>query len=120
MTPSCRHNPGLGRPRGAAKRPGLTVRRPAARSTGLPETTAGTLILGVLPAAGGPASLRFGSHRAGSAQAPGCVPVPAAECGSVRVPLFRSRPAGPKIDVAYVLVRAFTSRNSSTNFAHGL
>jgi pimeloyl-ACP methyl ester carboxylesterase len=66
---------------------------------------AGTLILGVLPAAGGPASLRFGSQRAVSAQAPGCVPVPAAECGSVRVPLFRSRPAGPKIEVAYVLVR---------------
>src|SRR3954451_21600478 len=38
-------------------------------------------------------------------QAPGCVPVPAAECGSVRVPLFRSRPAGRKIDVPYVLVR---------------
>src|SRR3954469_17094720 len=37
-------------------------------------------------------------------QAPGCVPVPAAECGSVRVPLFRSKPAGPTIDVAYVLV----------------
>src|SRR3954453_143854 len=37
-------------------------------------------------------------------QAPGCVPVPAAECGSVRVPLFRSQPAGPTIDVAYVLV----------------
>src|SRR3954451_19600509 len=37
-------------------------------------------------------------------QAPGCVPVPAAECGSVRDPLFRSKPAGPTIDVAYVLV----------------
>ena len=39
------------------------------------------------------------------AQAPGCVPVPAAECGSVRVPLFRSKPAGPKIDIGYVLIR---------------
>ena len=28
------------------------------------------------------------------AQAPECVPVPGAECGSVRVPLFRSRPEG--------------------------
>ena len=48
----------------------------------------------------------FGLSRAGRvAQAPGCVPVPAAECGSVRVPLFRSKPAGPKIDIGYVLIR---------------
>ena len=33
------------------------------------------------------------------------MPVPAAECGSVRVPLFRSKPAGPKIDIGYVLIR---------------
>src|SRR3954468_9336388 len=56
--------------------------------------------LGALPAGAGTSS--FGSVVA--AQAPGCVPVPAAECGSVRVPLFRSKPAGPKIDVAYVVV----------------
>src|SRR3954447_24114567 len=56
--------------------------------------------LGALPAGAGTSS--FGSVVA--AQAPGCVPVPAAECGSVRVPLFRSQPAGPTIDVAYVLV----------------
>src|SRR3954463_4742929 len=57
--------------------------------------------LGALPAGAGTSS--FGSVV--SAQSPGCVPVPAAECGSVRVPLFRSEPAGPKIGVAYVLVR---------------
>jgi pimeloyl-ACP methyl ester carboxylesterase len=39
------------------------------------------------------------------AQAPSCVPVPGAECGSVRVPLFWSDPAGRKIDVAYALIR---------------
>jgi pimeloyl-ACP methyl ester carboxylesterase len=38
-------------------------------------------------------------------QAPACVPVPGAECGSLRVPLFWSDPAGPKIDVAYALLR---------------
>ena len=46
-----------------------------------------------------------GSAGGGAAQAPGCVPVPAAECGSVRVPLFRSRPAGPMIDIGYALIR---------------
>ena len=45
-----------------------------------------------------------GPSSGAAAQVPGCVPAPA-ECGSVRVPLFRSRPAGPMIDVAYVLVR---------------
>ena len=39
------------------------------------------------------------------AQTPGCVPVPGAECGSVRVPLFRSRPGGATIDIAYALIR---------------
>jgi pimeloyl-ACP methyl ester carboxylesterase len=38
-------------------------------------------------------------------QPAGCVPVARAECGSVRVPLFRSRPAGPKIDIGYALIR---------------
>jgi pimeloyl-ACP methyl ester carboxylesterase len=31
--------------------------------------------------------------------------VPGAECGSVRVPLFRSRPTGATIDIAYALIR---------------
>jgi pimeloyl-ACP methyl ester carboxylesterase len=61
--------------------------------------------LAALPTAAGGPSSGFGSRSGGSAQAPGCVPVLAAECGSVRVPLFRSKPAGPTIDVAYVLVR---------------
>jgi pimeloyl-ACP methyl ester carboxylesterase len=39
------------------------------------------------------------------AQAPECVPVPGAECGSVRVPLFRSRPKGAAIAIGYVLLR---------------
>jgi pimeloyl-ACP methyl ester carboxylesterase len=33
------------------------------------------------------------------------VPVSDAECGFVKVPLFRSRPAGPTINVAYALIR---------------
>jgi pimeloyl-ACP methyl ester carboxylesterase len=49
-------------------------------------------------------SFGLGLRSASAAQAPGCVPVAAAECGSVRVPLFWSRPAGPKIDVAYALI----------------
>jgi pimeloyl-ACP methyl ester carboxylesterase len=40
-----------------------------------------------------------------AAQAPTCVPVPGAECGSVSVPLVRSDPAGPRIDIAYALIR---------------
>jgi pimeloyl-ACP methyl ester carboxylesterase len=47
----------------------------------------------------------LGSGSGVVAQAPSCVPVPGAECGSVRVPLFRSRPAGPTIDIAYALIR---------------
>jgi pimeloyl-ACP methyl ester carboxylesterase len=39
------------------------------------------------------------------AQTPACVPVPGAECGSVRVPLFRSRPGAATIDIAYALIR---------------
>ena len=50
-------------------------------------------------------SFELGLGSGVTAPAPACVPVPGAECGSVRVPLFRSRPAGPRIDVAYVLVR---------------
>ena len=61
-------------------------------------------LVAALPAAAGPPS-PAGPAGGGAAQAPGCVPVPAAECGSVRVPLFRSRPAGPKIDIGYVLIR---------------
>jgi pimeloyl-ACP methyl ester carboxylesterase len=34
-----------------------------------------------------------------------CAPVARAECGSVRVPLFWSDPAGRKIDVGYALIR---------------
>jgi alpha/beta hydrolase fold len=57
-----------------------------------------------LPAAAGAPSSAFGSRSGGPAQAPGCVPVPDAVCGSVRVPLFRSKPAGRTIDIAYVLI----------------
>src|SRR3954470_12837825 len=72
-----------------------------ARLSGLFGTALTAIVaLAALPA--GAETPPFGSGAA--AQAPGCVPVPAAECGSVRVPLFRSKPAGPKIDVAYVLV----------------
>ena len=49
-------------------------------------------------------SFGLGLRSASAAQAPGCVPVPAAECGSVRVPLFRSVPRSPTIEVAYVLI----------------
>src|SRR4051794_15048825 len=73
-----------------------------ARLSGMFGTALTAIVaLGALPAgAGTPSS--FGSVVA--AHAPGCVPVPAAECGAVRVPLFRSKPAGPTIDVGYVLV----------------
>src|SRR3954449_5976652 len=72
-----------------------------ARLSGMLGTALTAIVaLGALPA--GAETPSFGSVAA--AQAPGCVPVPAAECGSVRVPLFRSKPAGPTIDVAYVLV----------------
>jgi pimeloyl-ACP methyl ester carboxylesterase len=49
-------------------------------------------------------SLGLNARTVGTAPTAGCVPVPAAVCGSVRVPLYWSRPAGPKIDVAYVLI----------------
>jgi len=39
-----------------------------------------------------------------AAPAASCVPVPGAECGSIRVPLSRSTPRGQTIDVAYVLI----------------
>ena len=54
-----------------------------------------------LPAGGAPSLSR--SSVGGATQ--GCVPVAAAECGSVRVPLFRSRPGGPMIDIGYALIR---------------
>ena len=60
--------------------------------------------LAALQATAGAPSFGFGSRGGGSAQAPACVPVPAAECGSVRVPLFRSKPAGRAIDIGYVLI----------------
>jgi pimeloyl-ACP methyl ester carboxylesterase len=67
-------------------------------------TLVASLALMALPTAAGASP--FGLSRAGRvAQAPGCVPAPAAECGSVRVPLFRSKPAGPKIDIGYALIR---------------
>ena len=68
---------------------------------------AATLALAALSAGAEVPPLRLGSHGGGAAQAPACVPVPvpAAECGSVRVPLFRSRPAGATIDVGYALIR---------------
>src|SRR4051812_36591442 len=56
-----------------------------------------------LPAGGAPSLSR--SSVGGAAQTPGCVPVPATECGSVRVPLFRSQPSGPMIDIGYALIR---------------
>jgi pimeloyl-ACP methyl ester carboxylesterase len=55
--------------------------------------------------AGAPATGASPLRAASPAQAPACVPVPRAECGSVRVPLFRARPAGPGIDVGYALIR---------------
>jgi pimeloyl-ACP methyl ester carboxylesterase len=75
------------------------------RLSGMVGTAVAAIVaLAALPAAAGASSFRLGSG-IGLMQAPGCVPVPEAECGSVRVPLFRSKPAGPTIDVAYVLVR---------------
>jgi pimeloyl-ACP methyl ester carboxylesterase len=50
------------------------------------------------------------------AQTPACVPVTGAECGSVRVPLLRSKAAGETIDVAYVLLR---HRDTSLQAARG-
>jgi pimeloyl-ACP methyl ester carboxylesterase len=84
-------------------------RRTTARKVRLPGTLGAALAaivaLAALPAAAGAPSSAFGSRSGGPAQAPGCVPVPDAVCGSVRVPLFRSKPAGTKIDIAYALIR---------------
>lgn len=55
-------------------------------------------------ASGGP-SLAFGSFGTPLGPTAVCVPVPGAECGSVRVPLFWSMPAGETIDVGYALIR---------------
>ena len=63
-------------------------------------TLAAIFAIAALPAAAGTPSFGSGSPSGAAAQAPGCVPVAAAECGSVRVPLFRSRPGGPRIDIA--------------------
>jgi pimeloyl-ACP methyl ester carboxylesterase len=57
------------------------------------------------PAAGAEPFVGLGSGSRFFAQAPECVPVHGAECGSVRVPLFRSRPRGATIDIGYALVR---------------
>jgi pimeloyl-ACP methyl ester carboxylesterase len=58
-----------------------------------------------LPARSEQPSFGVASRGGAAAQALGCVPVPAAQCGSVRVPLFSSEPTGPMIEVAYLLVR---------------
>jgi pimeloyl-ACP methyl ester carboxylesterase len=50
-------------------------------------------------------SFGHGVRGTSAAHALGCVPVPAAKCGSVQVPLFRSVPRSPTIEVAYVLIR---------------
>jgi hypothetical protein len=83
------------------------------RSTGVPGWLAlvtvavafGYSAAMALPAAAAEPSVELGSGSGVVAQPPECVPVPGAECGSVRVPLFRSRPGGPTIDIAYALVR---------------
>ena len=62
--------------------------------------------LAALPAVASGASAFTGNPLATSlGPATACVPVADVECGSVRVPLLWSRPAGEKIDVAYVLIR---------------
>jgi pimeloyl-ACP methyl ester carboxylesterase len=77
---------------------------------------AAIFVLAALPAADGAPSSGFGSRGGGPAQGPACVPVPEAECGSVRVPLLRSNPAGETIDVAYALIR---HRDASLQAARG-
>jgi pimeloyl-ACP methyl ester carboxylesterase len=85
----------------------------SARSTRVPARLAlvmvavafGYAAARALPAAAAEPSFRLGSGSGVVAQAPECVPVPDVECGSVRVPLFRSRPGGPTIDIAYALIR---------------
>jgi pimeloyl-ACP methyl ester carboxylesterase len=79
--------------------------RLALLSCSVGTTLVASLALAALPTAAGAPSSGLGLRTGVVAQGPGCVPVSGAECGSVRVPLFRSRPAGPKIDVSYVLVR---------------
>jgi hypothetical protein len=64
---------------------------------------AAAVAVAALPADGAPSLSRLSVG--GTAQTPGCVPVAAAECGSVRVPLFRSQPRGPMIDIGYALIR---------------
>src|SRR3954454_19877085 len=48
-----------------------------------------------------------GSSRPASSPLPvsGCIPVPAAGCGTIRVPLDRSEPGGPTIPIGYALIR---------------
>src|SRR5206468_5239454 len=67
---------------------------------------------GQVPAGGGapaPPAARAAVGTAGPspgvAAVSGCAPVPAAECGTVRVPLDRSHPGRGSIDVAYALIR---------------
>src|SRR3954471_20202194 len=62
------------------------------------------VVLSELLPATAPPSRGVAAPIARPAQAPACVPVPQTDCGSVRVPLFWSDPAGPAIDVAYALV----------------
>jgi pimeloyl-ACP methyl ester carboxylesterase len=57
-----------------------------------------------LPASAAAPSFGFGARTGALATALACVPVPGAECGSVRVPLVRSEPAGPTIDIGYALI----------------
>jgi pimeloyl-ACP methyl ester carboxylesterase len=59
-----------------------------------------------LPAvASGAPSLALDSFGTGLGPPAACVPVADVECGSVRVPLFWSMPAGETIDVGYALIR---------------
>lgn len=74
------------------------------RLSAMVGAVAAIFALAALPAAAR-ALFGFGSPGGGPAQPPACVPVPAAECGSVRVPLFRSNPAGPTIEIGYALIR---------------
>ena len=67
---------------------------------------------GQVPAGGGAAerpaaraAVGTGGPSPGAAAVSGCAPVPAAECGTVRVPLDRSHPGRGSIDVAYALIR---------------
>ena len=77
----------------------------AALSCTVGTTVVASLALAALPTAAGAPSFGRGLRTGVVAQGPACVPVPGAECGSVRVPLFRSRPTGPTIDIRYALIR---------------